>query len=856
MRIRLQLVSVVALTLLLGVWVQAAPSRVTLSGHATDAAGVPLDGAQTFTFRAYFSDDPAAPHVWQEKLVLDVVGGDFTAELGTTTPFGPELAEASDSLWFGIAIDPDPELEPRLRASSVPYAHASATADSLAGFTPDDFVPVGQSCSSGQVAMGIDASGQVICTKLSPIALTGDPADLNGPVAPVFIGGSPPGSPEPGRLWFDSTASKLYVYDGSDWLEPTGSGSGSGGELSLPFVEIVSGTLNPFWIRNSQAGGDTTAVRGTVDSPGGIAGQFIGGEVALQGEASEPGAVGVRGFSQGGPGVVGESNSPLQPGGEFQGQAYGILATATSNIGTGILAISEDPNGGGQGVTGISDGTSGEGVEGRATAGSGVTKGVYGLSFSPDGRGVHGLGAAGSGSPVGVHGEVAVPGGVGVWGEGAGGAGVRGTTTTGAGVEGTATSNSGVGVRGIAPNLFGVGVRGVSPTASSVAVEAISEAVSGAAIALLAQTLSPAGLAAHFIGDVLIDGDLDLNGSLNLGGDLDINGALTANFVDAGGGLSGFALVGEFITANQSLTSDGTLSVAGSTQLGGHVTVSGNVSSSGVVSGSSIQTAGSLEFDHGSGSSLTLVGNISSNDIFADDGDFDELECDFLDTNEVIIGSQLSSLPSGELQVRGQLDSGTSPFRVTVDGDDRLRVRSDGSVAVGDLGSSTPTTPGGLTVIGDSYFRNSLRIGDDPEDAVVDADGLTVEGDTNLYGDLIIHGTDEINCNDCIGAAEVDDTAKVTPGKTYTREISLNLGENEFATVPLGCFSDDDTMLSGTCYRDSSNLLAITGIDLKVRTHCACRYKTTNGFRQYECTMFSEIPNMDMVLQVLCLDGY
>jgi hypothetical protein len=132
--------------------------------------------------------------------------------------------------------------------------------------------------------------------------------------------------------------------------------------------------------------------------------------------------------------------------------------------------------------------SAGRGVYGLASAAAGATYGVFGFAASPDGTGVYGIHNAVGGTEPGVHGETAstasgavgvlgrvtsiAPGGnsaavrgvnegtatlgIGVWGSQAGGGwGVNGTTVSGIGVRGAASSSAGVGVRAVGSGTTG-----------------------------------------------------------------------------------------------------------------------------------------------------------------------------------------------------------------------------------------------------------------------------------------------------------------------------------------------------------------------------------------------------------------
>jgi hypothetical protein len=192
-------------------------------------------------------------------------------------------------------------------------------------------------------------------------------------------------------------------------------------------------------------------------------------------------------------GSSGSSNASSRADHHHLGQAWngtGPIGLSIHNTGTAldvesasataVIGDSSATSGVTNGVWGRSLSTVGRGVHGQSIAATGPAYGVYGTAASPDGTGVYGghLATTGiepavmgetsstSGGAVGVLGQVtpAAPGGnsaavrginngtgalgIGVWGSQAGsGWGVSGTTASGIGVRGSASSTAGVGVR-------------------------------------------------------------------------------------------------------------------------------------------------------------------------------------------------------------------------------------------------------------------------------------------------------------------------------------------------------------------------------------------------------------------------
>lgn len=124
------LVVIVALT---SVAAAAVPRLINYQGALSDARGVAVDGIHTVTFSFYSSTDAGAPALWREvHRSIEVKDGLFHVVLGSVNPI-PDKTFASGQLWIGISVDNDPEIEPRMQMTAVPWAVRAAVADALAG---------------------------------------------------------------------------------------------------------------------------------------------------------------------------------------------------------------------------------------------------------------------------------------------------------------------------------------------------------------------------------------------------------------------------------------------------------------------------------------------------------------------------------------------------------------------------------------------------------------------------------------------------------------------------------------------------------------------------------------------------
>ena len=79
-----------------------------------------VDGSVSVRFALYDALD-AATALWEETRTLDVTAGAFTAYLGETTDLAPSLFRDNGSLWLGITVDADDEMD-RVELGSAAFA--------------------------------------------------------------------------------------------------------------------------------------------------------------------------------------------------------------------------------------------------------------------------------------------------------------------------------------------------------------------------------------------------------------------------------------------------------------------------------------------------------------------------------------------------------------------------------------------------------------------------------------------------------------------------------------------------------------------------------------------------------------
>jgi hypothetical protein len=113
--------------------VAAVPSFVNFSGQLANASGAPLHGTFSVEFKIYTSSTPFLPAIWSEiQLVTTDAQGRFHVLLGSDSPL-TDAEFTGAGRWLGITVESDPEISPRTRLVSVPYAFRLSTVDGATG---------------------------------------------------------------------------------------------------------------------------------------------------------------------------------------------------------------------------------------------------------------------------------------------------------------------------------------------------------------------------------------------------------------------------------------------------------------------------------------------------------------------------------------------------------------------------------------------------------------------------------------------------------------------------------------------------------------------------------------------------
>lgn len=107
----------------------SAPRLISFQGQLTDSVGARLTGTYSMTFKIYNVSTGGAALWTEAQSSVSVVNGVFDVELGSVAA----LTLSFDAqYWLGITVGTDPEMTPRRKLLSSPYALYADTAGNLA----------------------------------------------------------------------------------------------------------------------------------------------------------------------------------------------------------------------------------------------------------------------------------------------------------------------------------------------------------------------------------------------------------------------------------------------------------------------------------------------------------------------------------------------------------------------------------------------------------------------------------------------------------------------------------------------------------------------------------------------------
>jgi len=317
------------------------PTLMQYQGFLTDEQGEPLNDTLSMTF-AIYPDPNEAIVLWTETQTdVIVTKGLFNVLLGSVNPI-VDTVFAETERWLGITVAPDPEIVPRTRLVTVPYAYRVATVDGASGG-------------------GISGDVNLHSTLTVGSTEEGDPGriEVTDGVDPVIIADGASGQVGIGLVDPDG---QLHV-ETSDYL------------YSASFTSFYpAGEANA--VRAEHLGAGTYDAKGVYGRSAqtdyyGIGGLFEGGWVGVGGLVFPTGNeqyYAVRGEAYGGTG--------------WNYGVYGMVEGAGGNVGVEGDASGDSLNYGVRGYATDASGLRNYGVYGSAS-GSEVRYGVYGNAGGP-----------------------------------------------------------------------------------------------------------------------------------------------------------------------------------------------------------------------------------------------------------------------------------------------------------------------------------------------------------------------------------------------------------------------------------------------------------------------------------------
>jgi len=114
----------VGFLMLLGLLSSAAaqvPKLISYQGRLSDSFGSPINGTRNITFNLYTTQTGGSP-IWTEtQNNVPISNGLYNVMLGSVNPFPPSV-DFSQQYWLGVTVEGTPEMTPRYKLGSSPYA--------------------------------------------------------------------------------------------------------------------------------------------------------------------------------------------------------------------------------------------------------------------------------------------------------------------------------------------------------------------------------------------------------------------------------------------------------------------------------------------------------------------------------------------------------------------------------------------------------------------------------------------------------------------------------------------------------------------------------------------------------------
>jgi hypothetical protein len=211
---RVALATTVLVVVLACVTMAAVPPLIAYQGRLTASDGTPYTGAKLVRFNIY---NGTGAQLWSSGFItVNFQDGLFAVQLGESPqPALPTGIYSDSTLTLGITVDIDPELIPRTRFTTQPFAYHAVEAE-VAYDVPTGSIDstevdrtqvqlrVGDPCPAGQFIRSIDEYGNVTCGSALSISYTAGPGiSISGSVISLDNKGC--------------SAGYVLKWNGSDW---------------------------------------------------------------------------------------------------------------------------------------------------------------------------------------------------------------------------------------------------------------------------------------------------------------------------------------------------------------------------------------------------------------------------------------------------------------------------------------------------------------------------------------------------------------------------------------------------------------------------------------------------------------
>jgi hypothetical protein len=318
------------------------PQTITHQGRLYDASDKPINSTLSVQF-ALYADASATTAIWTETDSVTFDDGYFSVSIGETTPFTAGLFDGT-VLYLGITVGSDPEMSPRVKVQSVPYAMVAG--DAIGDIHPTTVAinGVGTVINSGGKWVGDPAGLQGPQGPQGPQGLQGPqgPAGAAGPAGPTGPAGAAGPAGATGAAGPQGTAGAA----GPAGVQGPQGTTGNTGAVGPTGPAGATGGIGPQGLQGLQGAVGPQGVQGVQGPAGGA------GPAGVAGPAGATGAVGLTGPA--GPMVMAQGLAtvpiPTSTGGTTYNQlgpAVFINTTATQNVSvTSTISLGSSLTGG------------------------------------------------------------------------------------------------------------------------------------------------------------------------------------------------------------------------------------------------------------------------------------------------------------------------------------------------------------------------------------------------------------------------------------------------------------------------------------------------------------------------------